>query len=245
MSLLTPRCPVSARERDWIAEHMDWLRSQFGAAPLQAPVILPTSEFFPPPFTGSGMDIGKLVAGVAEYMGTQVGDIKVEFSDDLDHDRDLMRAVPVETHSTGAAATYRVSSDGHVVITIDRSNVSKPARLIAAIAHELAHARLLGEARIPRGRQDGEPLTDLATVYLRMGVINANAAYDFSRLSRGLTTGWRTQRLGYLTEQMFGYALACYAMMREEPDPSWARYLDTNPRVYMKHGIRYLRHSQK
>jgi hypothetical protein len=45
-----------------------------------------------------------------------------------------------------------------------------------------------------------------------------------------------------MTEQMFGYALACYAAMRGEPDPSWARYLDTNPRVYMKHGIRYLRH---
>ena len=47
-------------------------------------------------------------------------------------------------------------------------------------------------------------------------------------------------RLGYLTEQMFGYGLACYARLRGEPEPDWARYLDTNPRAYMKHGLAYL-----
>ena len=42
---------------------------------------------------------------------------------------------------------------------------------------------------------------------------------------------------------MLGYALACYAVLRGEPDPPWAKYLDTNPRAYMKHGVRYLRHA--
>jgi hypothetical protein len=46
-----------------------------------------------------------------------------------------------------------------------------------------------------------------------------------------------------MTEQMFGYGLACYAALRGEPDPSWAKYLDTNPRVYLKRGMRYLRHA--
>jgi hypothetical protein len=45
-----------------------------------------------------------------------------------------------------------------------------------------------------------------------------------------------------MTEQMLGYALACYAVLRDEQSPTWARYLDTNPRVYMKHGLRYLRY---
>jgi hypothetical protein len=42
---------------------------------------------------------------------------------------------------------------------------------------------------------------------------------------------------------MFGYALACYAWMRGEPapEPAWARYLDANPRGYLKQGTRYLR----
>lgn len=44
-----------------------------------------------------------------------------------------------------------------------------------------------------------------------------------------------------MTEQMFGYALARYAVYRGETGPAWAKFLDTNPRVYMKQAIRYLR----
>ncbi|BAW04786.1 conserved hypothetical protein [Nocardia seriolae] len=29
--------------------------------------------------------------------------------------------------------------------------------------------------------------------------------------------------------------------MRGDPKPAWARHLDTNPRVYMKQSLRYLR----
>lgn len=118
----------------------------------------------------------------------------------------------------------------------------QPARLLAVIAHELGHVRLLSEGRVAPDRQDGEPLTDLATVYLGMGILTANAAFDFSQTAGYRTYGWRAQRLGYMTEQMFGYALACYAAMRGELDPAWTRYLDTNPRVYLKHSLRYLRH---
>lgn len=42
---------------------------------------------------------------------------------------------------------------------------------------------------------------------------------------------------------MFGYGNACYAWLRGEENPDWARYLDTNPRVYMKNGLGYLNHA--
>ena len=29
-------------------------------------------------------------------------------------------------------------------------------------------------------------------------------------------------------------------MLRGEGQPPWAKYLDTNPRAYLKHGLRYL-----
>jgi hypothetical protein len=34
--------------------------------------------------------------------------------------------------------------------------------------------------------------------------------------------------------------LAYYAHLRAEGDPSWAKALDTNPRVYMRKGLRFL-----
>ena len=78
-----------------------------------------------------------------------------------------------------------------------------------------------------------------------LAVIAHELAFDFTRTGPPLARigGWRANRLGYLTEQMFGYGLACYARLRAEPDPGWARYLDTNPRVYMKHGLAYLGHA--
>jgi hypothetical protein len=244
---LHPRCPVEERERTWIEESMEWLRGEFGVAPLNVPAILPTSEYFPPPFSGSDGDVRAVVRLVARYMGVQT-DVDVQFSEDLDHAQELMRLFPGRTgmvRSSGSAGEYAdAGADGPQVITIDRSNIGDPARLVAVIAHELGHVRLLGERRRSTERQDHEPLTDLATVYLGMGIFTANAAFDFGRIAGyGIEPagGWQSRRLGYMTEQMFGYALARYAVYRGEPDPPWARYLDTNPRVYMKQGIRYLR----
>ena len=47
-------------------------------------------------------------------------------------------------------------------------------------------------------------------------------------------------RLGYLTEQEFGYALACYCQMRGETNPPWRRELDPGPRNYLEQGLAYL-----
>jgi hypothetical protein len=243
MALFAPRCPVEDRERAWVEESLGWIRGQFGDGPLSAPVILPTGEYFPPPYSGSDEDVRAAAGKVAGYMGV-AREVDVEFSADLDHVRDLQRLIPGGTAQfSGAAGVY--TRKGHrQVLTIDRANAGTPARLLAVIAHELGHVRLLGEGRIPADRKDQEPLTDLLTVYLGMGIFTANAAFDFSRLPgyQGYQRvgGWQAQRLGYLTEQMFGYGLACYAVRRGERQPPWAKYLDTNPRVYLKQGLRYL-----
>ena len=38
----------------------------------------------------------------------------------------------------------------------------------------------------------------------------------------------------------YGHALARYALLRREPRPEWVRYLDDNPRTYLKRALRYL-----
>ena len=82
-----------------------------------------------------------------------------------------------------------------------------------------------------------EQLTDLAVVFFGLGVFASNASLEFAQ--RGY--GWRKSELGYLGEAMFGFALASYALMRGEPSPSWADHLDTNPRVYMRQSMRFIR----
>jgi hypothetical protein len=210
--MLGHRCPVDPAEQSWIQDSMQWFIAQFGDGPLTRPVVLPTHDFFPPPFSGSDEDVRAAVRRVAGHMGADA-----------------------------AAITVACAS----VLTIEPSSVADPAVLLAVIAREIARARLTGEHRASAEHGDQEPLTDLLTVYLGMGIFTANAAFDFSRTGPPATRigGWRASRLGYLTEQMFGYGLACYARLRGEPDPGWARYLDTNPRVYMRHGLAYLGHT--
>jgi hypothetical protein len=98
-----------------------------------------------------------------------------------------------------------------------------------------------GERRIDPGRSDDEQLTDLTTIFLGTDIFTANAAFDFSQTR----SGWQSSHLGYLGETLSGYALAYFAYLRGEREPAWAAALDTNPRIYMRQGLRYLWQAEK
>jgi hypothetical protein len=213
---------------------MAWFRAEFGDEPLRRPVVTPTREFFPGPFTGGDEEVRGVVDRVCGYAAVDPARVTVEFYGDHG-ERELAIATGLDYRSAGAAGHFR-RENGRAVIAIDRTLASTPVRLIATIAHELGHVRLLDEDRIRPDRADHEPLTDLLTVYLGLGIFTANAAFEYTQTHQHRSTN----RLGYLTEPMFGYGLACYAMQRDEPDPDWARHLDVNPRTLLTRGIRFL-----
>jgi hypothetical protein len=136
----------------------------------------------------------------------------------------------------GTAGHWFRNEHGQTVIGVRGSIATQPVELVATIAHEFGHELLLGEGRIAPDRFDHEQLTDVLTVLFGLGLFAANAAREYAADSRR----WRSSYQGYLSEQMWGYALARYALLRGEPDPGWAGYLDTNPRAYLKQSIRYL-----
>jgi hypothetical protein len=228
------RCPVRAEEQAWIEESLDWFVSEFGTEILTGPVVLPSAEFFPAGYAGTEADVRVVFGTVARLVGVPVERVVLELEPD-DAMSDLVDELPVAMRSRGAAAHWR-QRDGRSVITVEMSKAREPVALVAAIAHELGHERLLGEGRSDPDRRDDEPLADLFTVFCGFGVFSANAAFEHSRSS----SGWRTSRLGYLTEAMYGYALARYAWLRGETGPAWAARLDTNPRTYLRQGLKYL-----
>ncbi len=214
---------------------MRWFDAEFPFDLRRSMVVLPTPDFFPGSYHGSEEDVRKALDRVCRYMSVDPARVVLEYVEEADGS-DLLSHLPSYTSTfRGAAGHYRRQGD-RCVISINGAEAREPMALIATMAHELAHQRLLGEHRISPDRPDQEPLTDLLTVYLGMGIFTANAAFDFSAHGQG----WRAQRLGYLTEPMFGYALALYAWRRGETVPSWMRHLDTNPRAYLKKGLRYL-----
>lgn len=211
MALFTTPCPVNAREQRWIEESTAWFRARFGEP---RPVLSPFLE-------------DDLLTQVCRHMGIDPATLTVERYGDSG-EQDLAHAAGLALRSRTAAGHFRLD-DGRPVIALDRTLT--PVRLVATIAHELGHV-LLADV----DRDDLEPLTDLLTVHFGLGVFAANAAFEVTRDHSRRTV----RRLGYLTVPMFGYGLACHAWQRGERRPAWARRLATNPRVYLRRGLRYL-----
>ncbi|HEV7646778.1 MAG TPA: hypothetical protein VGP26_01330 [Actinophytocola sp.] len=226
-------CPVRPREQRWVEASMRTFRRELGPGPLGRPVVLPTPEFFPDSRTGTDADIDTFFRRVCRYAEVDPSAITVETFGG-NEEAELARATGLTYESRSAAGDYR-RAGGRPVIGVDRAAVDHPARLVATIAHELAHHRL-HERGLGEDRADHEPLADLLTVYLGLGVFTANAAFEYRTDLRRRSA----HRLGYLTEPMFGYGLACFAWLREETEPDWARSVDANPRSALKRGLRYL-----
>lgn len=231
-------------EQDWIERSMDWFVSEFGANRLHAEVVLPTDQYFPGAYRGTREDVRAVLARLCAHMEIDSARIDLEH-DEAGDNPELSAHVPINTAGNGAAGHHRVRG-GRSVIGIRDDQAAQPMALVATLAHELGHVLLLADGRISAAqRPDHEPLTDLLTIFFGLGIFSANAAFEYSREVRGGYRYTHTSRLGYLTEPMYGYGLARYAWLRGEPDPAWARYLDTNPRTFLKRGLRYLAQTER
>jgi len=231
-------CPVQPVEQDWIEQSMSWLLSEFGEQRLRGGVVLPTDEYFPGTYRGTEQDVRVVLDRLCEHMDIEPARVRLEHGDG-GANPELAAHMPVHSESTGAGGLPEAHR-GSSVLTVSNDLLDHPMALVATLAHELGHVLLLGEHRIPADRPDHEPLTDLLTVFFGLGIFGANAAFDYSQDMHGRYGYTRSSRLGYLTEPMYGYALALYAWQRGETNPSWARYLEANPRAFLRRGLRYL-----
>jgi hypothetical protein len=118
--------------------------------------------------------------------------------------------------------------------------VDDPLALIATMAHELCHVLLLGAHRIDPEAEDLEQVTDLATVFFGLGVFTANATIREMHWREGRWSGWSIRGQGYLTQPLYGYALALFAWVRGEDNPAWAHHLRPDVRSPFRKGLRYL-----
>ena len=239
LSWFSAKCPVEAEDKEWLEDAFLWLIDEFGAETLaDLAVVLPTDEFFPDRYSSSEEDLRLLVNRVCNYMDVEPSRVELRFF--TDRTNTLQQHLPVfESRDKSALGTYR-KERGKYVISLEKWQANEPTNLIATVAHELAHVRLLGEDRLDPDYEDGEPLTDLATVFFGLGIFTANSVFSFKQWRDAFSAGWEADRRGYLTEQMYGYALALFARARGEMKPVWAKYLEGDSAVYFKTACRFL-----
>ena len=248
----SPKLPISDEERQWVDEGFRRLEKLLGRRRiLDAKVITPTAEDFPDPYDTSNAAVEKLFGRVCEYM--RVDRSGIEFQIFPDGTNELREILPHWRSGSGkqAAGLYihamqeRVSHENEhgparCAVAIRSSQLADPLSLVATIAHELGHVILLGQGLMSPETSDHEPMTDLLTVFLGLGIFNANSAGRFRQWQDDRRQGWSMQRLGYLTEEIFGYALAKFAVERWEDRVEWERHLSTNVRSYFNRSRRWL-----
>ena len=239
MPWFTPKCPVEAEDKVWLEDSMLWLSEEFGSDTLRdVAVVLPTDEFFPEPFSEDEDDVQILVDRVCGYMGVNPDRVELEFF--TGRQDEWQRSLPAYEYSDDGVAGHYRKRRGKFVVSLEYSQLNDPLCLVATVAHELGHVRLLGEGRVHAGYEDHEPLTDLLTIFLGLGVFTGNTVFSFRQWTDAYSQGWHTERRGYMTEEMFGYGLALFAWVRGESNPAWAKHLNGNVATYFKGGYKYL-----
>ena len=231
-----PQCPIDPSAKDWLEGRLLWLADQFGLDVFtRRAVILPLQDFFPDEYDGSEEAACVLLNRVCRYMDADANRVELQFfseNNDLWLVNDRGQVLP------RAAGWY--AEDAHqTIIQLETSQLDDPMTLVGTMAHELAHLRLLGERRIPDHVFDNELLTDLTVVFHGLGIFLANVPRawesDFTHWP-----GSKVRKPEYMTQPMFGYALAHAAWFRNEPKPEWAKHLRMDARASFKQGLRYL-----
>jgi hypothetical protein len=222
------KCPVSEEMRIWLENALIWLIRQFGEKKLlNVKQYIPAQEDFPLALDGTEEMCARLLNIVATQMDTAPDNIQLNFynSNIVELDERTGLATRFDDNEVHSVGFYELEKqDGKFSIAIERSQLKETDKLIATLAHELSHIKILGEGRL---QENNEYLTDLATVFFGFGVFSANSSFKFySNYS-----GWGYSRQGYLSQQEWAYSLALFAYIREEKLPGWTKYLSPNIRA--------------
>ncbi len=233
-------CPVRRDEKDWLEYGLNWLSDQFEIERLrQCRVILPTDHFFPDVYDGSYNAVRRILIRVCHYMEVAPAEVSLRLYDgERESGLDADPGLPILTEGSAGPATFHIGRS--TVISIEQSCRNDPMLLVAVMAHELCHHILSAPGVAPLDEHEEEPMTDLATVFMGMGVFSANSVIREADWHQGDRTAWTIHAGGYLSERMFAYALSLFAWERGENKPPWARHLRRPVRRTFRTGVKYL-----
>ncbi|HVN93152.1 MAG TPA: hypothetical protein VMT38_05630 [Terracidiphilus sp.] len=240
MFSLQPKLPVNEEERQWVEDGFRRLKHLLGEKRMRAcEVVEPTDEFFPDPFDQSEAALERIFRRVCDYMGVDRSMVELAVIPDTN---DLVEMLPTYSHNSDGPAGLHFghSTDEKPLIGIRQSLLKDPMAVVATAAHELGHVILLDGGHVSRNEEDMEPMTDLVTVYMGLGIFTANASHRYMKFQDDRREGWSVSRLGYLPEEVYGYALALFAKERGEINPKWTAHLATNVSVYFRRSVGWI-----
>lgn len=220
------KCPIPEDIRIWMEDAFIWLINQFGEEKvLSIKTLISSKESFPVEYKGDEKSALEVLSIIAKQMDVDPALIKLEFYKNpitqVYNAGHVLSSQYNEDDAIPSGIYEGKNSDGTFTIYIELNELRDIECLIAIFAHEIAHIKILGENRL---KENDEYLTDLVTVFFGVGVFNANASFKFYADSQQ----WQYKKLGYFTQQEWGYALSLYAYVRNEESPGWISFLNPN-----------------
>lgn len=232
--------PIDKETRIWMEEAFTWLVEEFDSSKLpERTIFLPTQEYFPINYSGAREAGNQTLEIIATAMEIDIDTIELEYfhsgiKEFAMGDGNIIFTQQDEKKKSAAGLYFEKDENGKYLIAVDEALLSQPEVLVATLAHELAHIKLLGEQRVDF---NDEHLTDLVTTIFGFGLFNANCAFQFNQSF----DRWSHSNLGYLSQMEWGYALALLALLRKEENPEWLKYLNKTIKSDFKQSQRFIK----
>lgn len=235
--------PLNYELRKYFENSFLWLMQEFPETKIEErKILVPTKEDFPITWNKSQENAYDALRIICHNMEIDPNEVEVDFYDNGIKEFDMGTSVifiESDPDNPEAAGLYHHEKvNGKFQISIDQALIESPDSLIATIAHELAHVKLLGEKKL---EENDEMLTDFTTVFFGLGIFNANMSFQFDRK----TDRWGYRILGYLKVEEWVYALALLAFIRNEDNPSWKEYLSRGIKSDFEKSLKYMIENEK
>jgi tetratricopeptide (TPR) repeat protein len=225
---------VTPEDKDWIEKNLIWFVEAFGLQGLkEGPFILPTKENFPYSDLKDPDQFQKLYEHLCRYWDLDPNEIILKFFDDF-KSKQWSSYSPHEKINEPAGFYYQAytTDEKRFNIHLAKSNLENPQLLIAVMAHELAHVKLLVGNIIRSNDPDMEPMTDLACIYFGFWLFVANTCETRDSTWIG--------RSGYLPNEVISYANALLCYVSGKPAQNFVQYLNVNTRSLFLHDYNFL-----
>lgn len=188
---------ITPEDKEWTEINLSWLKQQFGE---HVDLIKLNNNILSSRSDETEKDTKQILNYVCNQMNVSVDNIELRFfSPPLPIDG--ISLVSDEEFPEGVY--YQEGNDSHV-IEINTQELRNLDSLIATIAHEVAHIKLLtlGDAE-----EDEEYLADLTAIYFGFGIYISNSSFYFNQWQDSLHQKWIIKRSGYLPVQIIVYAI--------------------------------------
>ncbi len=225
--------PLDADTRHFIEQNLTWLSGtydgeQFAVRPILTPPIgVPLSSDQDPQIIAE-----TLINIVAPLLGLDPAKIRVSIHFNppsmIPNEGSFLPLITDTETPSPAGIFFDKDEDGVYDISFAENFCTAEDEALAVVFHELSHVKLVGETDPDL---NDEFLTDLAGLFFGGGVFLANASFSFQKSEQG----WAYRSAGYFNQEMWAYALAVLAYLRQENVPSWVEHLNvTSQRDFLE-----------